>query len=336
MIMRRGPRTAGCAAVIRTAAVAAAVTRASLVVLRAKPPGGPARWARSNHAGKDVDLLAGPATAAGAAFAVARVRPAAGLAVAVAAACGVYDDLAGAADPRRGFRAHLGALRDGEVTSGAVKLFGITAAGLVAGALIKERPLDGALAGVVIAGTAHVVNLVDVRPGRAAGAVLALGVPGVLRGGAAGELSAGALGAVAAVVADDLGERAMLGDAGAHALGAALGTAVALGNGRAGLAAHAVALVAAAAFGAQVSAAAVALGAPGSESVEGDARSHPVSSPRAWGPGDDGPRAGPEKALSAHRRDAPAQRRRGAAGDGRRARGATGRRGARSDGCDPW
>ncbi|WP_406377706.1 hypothetical protein [Streptomyces sp. NBC_00197] len=247
MIMGRQRRAVGCVA-------AAAATRACLVALRGKPPGGPDRWARANYAGRTVDLLAGPATAVGATFSAARVRPAAGLAV--AGACGVYDDLAGAGDPRRGLRAHLSALRDGEVTSGAVKLFGITAAGLVTGALIKERPLDKLLAGVVIAGAAHFVNLVDVRPGRAAGAVIALGVPGVPRGGRAGQVSAGTLGTVAAVLGDDLAERAMIGDAGAHALGAALGTAVVLGTGRAGLAAHAAALVAAAACGHRVTAAA--------------------------------------------------------------------------------
>ncbi|WRZ93761.1 hypothetical protein OHB54_34805 [Streptomyces sp. NBC_01007] len=235
---------------------AAAVTRACFVALRSNPPGGPARWARHNYAGRSVGLYAGPATAVGSALVAARVHPAAAVAVAVAGACGAYDDVAGAGDPRRGFRAHLGALRGGEVTSGAVKLFGIAAAGLVAGAVLKERPVDRLLAGVVIAGTAHLVNLVDVRPGRAAGAVLALGVPGVLRGGDAGQLSAVAMGAVAAVLADDLGERAMIGDTGAHALGATLGTAVVLGNGRAGLAVHAAALVAAAAFGDKVSRAA--------------------------------------------------------------------------------
>ncbi|MER6053512.1 hypothetical protein ABT168_39845, partial [Streptomyces sp. NPDC001793] len=57
----------------------------------------------------------------------------------------------------------------------------------------------------------------------------------------------------AAVAADDLGERTMLGDAGAHALGAALGLAVVATNSRAGLAAHAAALVAAAAAGDRVS-----------------------------------------------------------------------------------
>jgi UDP-N-acetylmuramyl pentapeptide phosphotransferase/UDP-N-acetylglucosamine-1-phosphate transferase len=242
---------------------AAAITRAGLVALRSRPPGGPARWSRVNYAGRTVELYAGPATAVGTVFGAARVHPAAVVAVAVAGACGAYDDVVGADDPRRGFRAHLGALRDGQVTSGTVKLFGITAAGLVAGAMLKERPLDRLLAGVVIAGGAHFVNLVDVRPGRAAGTVLALGAPGVLRGGPAGRLSAVAMGAVVAVLADDLGERVMIGDTGAHALGAALGTAVVLGNGRAGLAAHAAALVVATVRGKRVSEIARTLGRAG-------------------------------------------------------------------------
>ncbi|MFF4570258.1 hypothetical protein [Streptomyces sp. NPDC001410] len=238
----------------RSFLLSAALTRAGHALLRAEPPGGRERWERKNYAGRTVGLYAGPAAALGTAVAAARVHPGAGLAVLAAGACGAYDDVAGAGDPRRGFRAHLGALRDGEVTSGAVKLFGISAAGLVAGALMKERPLDKVLAGVVIAGAAHFVNLVDVRPGRAAGAVLALGAPGLLRNGPGGELTAVALGGAAAVLPDDLRERVMIGDAGAHALGAALGAAVVACNRRAGLLAHAVTVVAAAAYGDRVSA----------------------------------------------------------------------------------
>ncbi|MEU4267315.1 hypothetical protein [Streptomyces sp. NPDC026092] len=225
--------------------VAAGVGRAAYVALRGR---GDARWRRENHAGRSVDLWAGPATAVGAAGAavVAGSGPAA-FAVLTAGACGAYDDWKG--DHRRGFRAHLEALRDGEVTSGAVKLFGIGAAGLVAGALLKERPVDKVLAGVVIAGTAHFVNLVDVAPGRAALTVLGLGAPGLLRGA----LAAAPMGAAAAVLVDDLGERTMLGDTGAHALGAAVGSAIAAGNGRFGLAVHAAGLVAAAVYGDQVS-----------------------------------------------------------------------------------
>ncbi|MWA10183.1 hypothetical protein [Streptomyces sp. BA2] len=241
---------------------AVAVTRAATTALRSRAPGGPDRWQRKNYAGRAVELYAGPAAALGAAAGVvalpARTRAAAALAVLAAGACGAYDDVAGDGDPRRGFRAHLGALRGGEVTSGAAKLFGICAAGLAAGALLKERPVDKLLAGVVIAGTAHFVNLVDVRPGRAAGAVVVLGAPGLLREGAAGVLTAASVGAAAAVLPEDIGEQAMIGDAGAHALGAALGAAVVAGNGRAGLIVHAAGLVAAAVYGEKVSAGAVA------------------------------------------------------------------------------
>ncbi|MEU7426708.1 hypothetical protein [Streptomyces sp. NPDC040750] len=221
-------------------------------LLRAGAPGGRARWERRNHAGRTVGMYAGPASAVAVAVGAARVHPGAGLAVLAAGACGAYDDVAG--DHRRGFRAHLKALRDGEVTSGAVKLFGVSAAGLAAGALLKERPADRVLAGVVIAGTAHFVNLLDVRPGRAVGAVLTLGAPGLLRAGPACELTAAALGVAVAVLPDDLGERVMIGDTGAHALGAALGAAVVAGNRRAGLLAHAVAVVVAARHGDRVSA----------------------------------------------------------------------------------
>jgi UDP-N-acetylmuramyl pentapeptide phosphotransferase/UDP-N-acetylglucosamine-1-phosphate transferase len=55
----------------------------------------------------------------------------------------------------------------------------------------------------------------------------------------------------------------MIGDTGAHALGAALGTAVVLGNGRAGLAAHAAALVVATVRGKRVSEIARTLGRAG-------------------------------------------------------------------------
>lgn len=236
---------------------AAGVTRAATAALRSRAPGGTARWTRRNHAGKNVELYAGPAAAVGAAAGAAVLpagpRAAAALAVLAAGACGAYDDMVGAGDPRRGFRAHLGALRSGEVTSGAVKLFGISAAGLAAGALLKERPVDKLLAGVVIAGAAHFVNLVDVRPGRACATVLAMGAPGLLRKGPGAVVAAASMGAAAAVLPDDIGERAMIGDAGAHALGAGLGVAVVAGNGRVGLVLHAAAVVAAVVCGDEVS-----------------------------------------------------------------------------------
>lgn len=104
----------------------------------------------------------------------------------------------------------------------------------------------------MIAGAAHLVNLTDVRPGAATATVLTLGVPGLVRGG----LAAAPMGAVAA---DERAEHTMIGDAGAHALGAAVGVAIVAGNGRAGLAAHAPGVVAAAVYGGRISELAQAL-----------------------------------------------------------------------------
>ncbi|NGN68060.1 hypothetical protein G5C51_29690 [Streptomyces sp. A7024] len=235
---------------------AATTTRTALAALRRRPPGGAALWERKNFAGRHLDLLGGPAAATGALAAAAtapglrgRTRAAAVLATAVAGGIGAYDDLAGRDDARRGFRAHLAALRQGELTTGGVKLLGIGAAGLAAGALLKDRPLDRLLAGVVIAGSAHAVNLLDVRPARATAATVALAAPGLLRGGEAATLSAVPAGAAAAVLPDDVAQHTMIGDAGAHALGASLGVAIAAGNGRTGLALHAAVVVAAAVYG---------------------------------------------------------------------------------------
>ena len=61
------------------------------------------------------------------------------------------------------------------------------------------------------------------------------------------------IGAAGAVLPDGLGERTMIGDAGAPALGAALGAAVVAGNRRAGPVAHAAAVAAAAVCGDRVS-----------------------------------------------------------------------------------
>lgn len=212
-----------------------------------------AAWLRTNHAGRTATLYAGPAAVLGGAAGIAvapgpvRERAAGVLAVLVAGGCGAYDDLVGADDPRRGFRAHLGALRGGEVTSGAVKLFGIGATGVLAGLLTEERAVDGVLNGVVIAGTAHLVNLVDVGPGVAVASVVLLGAAAGMPGAAAAAVLAPA----------DLGERAMLGDTGAHGLGAALGVALAgwggRCGGRTGRVVLAAGLVAAAANGERVS-----------------------------------------------------------------------------------
>jgi UDP-GlcNAc:undecaprenyl-phosphate/decaprenyl-phosphate GlcNAc-1-phosphate transferase len=218
-----------------TAGAAAAMARASYAVLRRWPPGGAARWTRTNHRGEPVTLLEGPAVALGAAAASAFAPglPARGRAALVAggagaAAFGAYDDLAGGGG-RRGFRGHLAALAGGEVTTGVVKIAGIGAAAAAAAVLAGGPPADVLINAGLTAGGANLLNLFDLRPGRAIKVALASGalVTGLGGPGSAGAV-AGPAGAALALLGDDLGERAMLGDLGANALGAMLGAAAAV------------------------------------------------------------------------------------------------------------
>ncbi|HEX8928089.1 MAG TPA: hypothetical protein VGA45_04175 [Actinomycetota bacterium] len=227
--------------VFRAFGAGAGVARAALTWIRRDPNA--ARLDRTNFHGRTVSLAGGPALAAGASVGAAlgapngRAAAAALTAGVVSGAVGFYDDVVGnrPSQKAKGFAGHLGALREGRVTSGFVKIAGVGAAGLVASALVgsKRSGVRGAtdvlLGAGVIAGLANLVNLLDLRPGRAIKAGALIGTPL-----AAGGIAAGALGASSALVADDLGEEIMLGDAGANALGAVLGVALTARTGTAG------------------------------------------------------------------------------------------------------
>jgi UDP-N-acetylmuramyl pentapeptide phosphotransferase/UDP-N-acetylglucosamine-1-phosphate transferase len=219
---------------LRALATGALGSTLTLGLLRAAAPGRDPRWARTNHAGDPVTLLEGPAYVAGSLAGLFAGGPA-GLGPAVAAAgagaFGALDDLAG--DSRsKGLRGHLGALARGQVTTGAVKVAGLGACGLLAAALVDRRGghRHGALAtlvgGGVVAGAANVANLLDLRPGRALKATLLTSLPLLLRGGPGSASAAAAAGAALGALPQDLAGRAMLGDTGANAAGALLGTAL--------------------------------------------------------------------------------------------------------------
>lgn len=235
---------------VAVAAASAGAARGLLRLVRSSPVAG--QLERINHRGHTVSLAAGPAFAVAASAGAAAGSGDARTAVAAltaglsAGAVGLYDDVVGARPEQRavkGFRGHLGALREGRVTSGLVKIAGIGAASVLSAAVLGDhdrRPhrsaagamLDTALAAGVIAGSANLANLFDLRPGRALKVGLGAGAPLLL--GPAGGVAAGAVGAAGGLLPDDLAEEVMLGDGGANALGAVLGVALARGTGRAG------------------------------------------------------------------------------------------------------
>ncbi|MBA8795271.1 UDP-N-acetylmuramyl pentapeptide phosphotransferase/UDP-N-acetylglucosamine-1-phosphate transferase [Friedmanniella endophytica] len=236
--MRRWRRRPGRHPLVRelaAAGAAVAVSRwCSLAVAQRIGPE-PDPWSRTNHAGRPVTLLEGPSLLAGL-LAGTTTRAAVGLlardrtavrrsaAVAVAAtvggAVGAYDDRYGT-DRAKGFRGHLSALRQGRLTSGAVKIAGVGAGALAAALIEHRRPVDVLLGAALTAGSANLVNLLDLRPGRALKGGLLLGAGTLAAGGAP------VLAAAAGVLPEDLAGTAMLGDCGANALGAGVGAATA-------------------------------------------------------------------------------------------------------------
>ena len=185
-------------------------------------------------------------------------------------ALGLADDAFGGAGPK-GFAGHLGALKGGRLTTGMLKMLGIGVIALFYGASAAPRIIERsgvtaeaagagwlsllawALATATIALSANLLNLLDLRPGRAlkvysvlvivpaiayARAVIAAysdsvapfaGPGSDLLLGQAEAIAVQAaivvmlLGPVVAVWRYDLGERAMLGDAGANTMGAIVG-----------------------------------------------------------------------------------------------------------------
>lgn len=183
----------------------------------------------------------------------------------VAFVFGLLDDALGTGADR-GFRGHLSALAHGRLTTGMLKLLGVSAAAFVAAywAGFNIQPSLAALAetsgviallgpallgGAAIALTSNFVNLTDLRPGRALKVYSLLAIVGsslvafapVLVGPSGSQpsvaerlvafaiLATFVLGPVIAVWRYDLRERGMLGDAGANAAGALAGFLIVVG-----------------------------------------------------------------------------------------------------------
>ena len=238
------------------------------------------QWERTNFHGVTVSLrggvaMAGASVASAAVASVLSDQPRAALGGAVAALgggmAGYIDDVdQGAHDGgkvAKGLKGHLGALAHGQVTTGVIKIAGIGASALAASALVGSKATsvsgkaaDLALNTVLIAGTANLANLLDLRPGRALKATVLVATPlsyfscaaaktpasgasgapsakpvspASTSGASAQRLLASGLNAAAiTALVEDLQETTMLGDTGANAAGALLGTSLAANDSR--------------------------------------------------------------------------------------------------------
>ena len=227
--------------VARTLACTLATARALTALTRSLPTALRRPWERTNHAGRPVTLLEGPvAVAAALAGVLAGPAPrgAAALSVLVPGVLGGLDDLVGDSTTK-GLRGHLGALRSGRVTTGALKIGGLGGVAVVAalmemtaretapmtkgGSPLRHAAVDS----VVIAGSANLVNLLDLRPGRALKVTTAAGLVLMLPAGS--RTTAGTVVGVAGLLPEDLAGESMLGDCGANALGSLLGLALVRG-----------------------------------------------------------------------------------------------------------
>lgn len=236
------------------AAIVGALSYAAMRQMTVKQ-GDHSEWKRSNFRGRTVSLVGGVRTvgalsAAQAALSLAVSNPMAKTTLRVgaglSAAAGLFgyiDDMDRSPQAAKGFHGHLGALKEGRVTTGMLKILGIGTSALTAGLVLakKDRTLTpvtrlahGAASGALIATSANLANLFDLRPGRLNKVAVAAALPLSAYAAKASQRAAGgtivggaALGVAVAGMASDVREETMNGDTGANALGASIGLALA-------------------------------------------------------------------------------------------------------------
>jgi hypothetical protein len=170
-------------------------------------------------------------------------------------ALGLVDDAYGSGSDR-GFRGHIAAGVKGRLTTGGLKVIGISVSSYATALFVVQvaqwapwgslqQLLLALPAGAAIALTANLINLMDLRPGRALkfySLISLIGLVSVTLGlenhlpldrvSQATDIMSLALfllGPVVAVWRYDVGERGMLGDAGANPAGAIAGTVIVAG-----------------------------------------------------------------------------------------------------------
>lgn len=140
---------------------------------------------------------------------------------------GLIDDLSDGSRAR-GLRGHLGALKKGTITGGLIKAAGGLMLAFSVTAVWSSGWMMPVLDAVLIAASANLFNLLDLRPGRACKFYLLAWIPLAIAGAGAGYLpiSAGLAGAAAGWLPVDLGEKGTLGDSGSNMLGGVLGAGI--------------------------------------------------------------------------------------------------------------
>lgn len=206
-------------------AVGASLTLATLALTSSKLP------KRRNFADRNIPTAAGiiliPIILVAMGVSLVSGRGAGGVCflgyAALAGVVGFVDDVWGGGEDR-GFAGHLGALARGRVTTGFLKVVVLGGGAVVVGFCEVGFGWRALVAATILAGSANLANLFDLRPGRAFKFV---GVPVlvmmVLAGGGAAISVVGIVGGGLGLFYFDLKERIMIGDAGAAILGGTLG-----------------------------------------------------------------------------------------------------------------
>lgn len=137
---------------------------------------------------------------------------------------GFIDDMLGQRDTL-GFKGHIGALLKGRLTTGGLKAGGGFALALFLAFFHSPAILDLIINCLVIALFTNLINLLDLRPGRAVKGFFffLLVIVGMAAGKVEWMLVAPLLGAVLYYFRFDVGAQTMMGDAGSNVLGLSLG-----------------------------------------------------------------------------------------------------------------
>lgn len=136
---------------------------------------------------------------------------------------GILDDALGG--EQKGFRGHFS---QRTLSTGALKALGGGLSSLAIASLFGASWLDVMLNAAIIALSANLLNLLDLRPGRAGKVFLLLGLPFFFISGEARSSLGSLLFAVAGYLPWDLKRKVMMGDTGSNPLGAILGFVAAL------------------------------------------------------------------------------------------------------------